>query len=217
MPLKPKHILGLKVVIHIAQLFSFTWLVFAVINGHLGADPVQPIIHFTGKAALNTLLITLLISPVAKKFKQGQLIRTRRLLGLYSFAWAAIHLTAFAWLDLALEWALLGSEIIKRPYLVLGAVVWVILFLLAVTSTQAIQRRMGKKWQQLHNWVYVAAILAPIHYYWSVKSEILEPSIYIGFALILLWVRKDKIQRWLHFKAPNKTSPPNRHSKRKTS
>lgn len=217
MPLKPKHILGLKVVIHIAQLFSLTWLVFAVINGHLGADPVQPIIHFTGKAALNTLLITLLISPVAKKFKQGQLIRTRRLLGLYSFAWAAIHLTAFAWLDLALEWALLGSEIIKRPYLVLGAVVWVILFLLAVTSTQAIQRRMGKKWQQLHNWVYVAAILAPIHYYWSVKSEILEPSIYIGFSLILLWVRKDKIQRWLHFKAPNKTSPPNHHSKRKTS
>lgn len=217
MSLKPKHILGLKVVIHIGQLFSFTWLVFAVINGHLGADPVQPIIHFTGKAALNTLLITLLVSPVAKRFKQGQLIRTRRLLGLYSFAWAVIHLTAFAWLDLALEWQLIGSEIVKRPYLVLGAIVWVILLLLAITSTQAIQRRMGRKWQQLHNWVYIAAILAPIHYYWSVKSEILEPGIYIGCALILLWIRKDKIQRWINMSTANKSSPPNTRSKHKTS
>lgn len=198
MPLKPKHIIGLKVFIHLAQIFSFTWLVFAVINGHLGADPVQPIIHFTGKAALNTLLITLLISPVARKFKQGQLIRARRLLGVYSFAWAVIHLTAFAWLDLALQWQLIGSEIIKRPYLVLGAMIWIILLLLTITSTQAMQRKLGRKWQQLHNWVYLAAILTPIHYYWSVKSEIFEPSLYIAGALFLLWLRKEKIQRWLH-------------------
>lgn len=206
MSLKPKHIIGLKVIIHLAQIFSFTWLVFAVINGHLGADPVQPIIHFTGKAALNTLLITLLISPVAKKFKQGQLIRARRLLGVYSFAWAVIHLTTFAWLDLALQWQLIGSEIIKRPYLVLGAMIWVILLLLTMTSTQAMQRKMGKKWQQLHNWVYLAAILAPIHYYWSVKSEVLEPSFYIVGALLLLWLRKEKIQRWLHIQLPSKKS-----------
>ncbi|GLT14534.1 protein-methionine-sulfoxide reductase heme-binding subunit MsrQ [Vibrio algivorus] len=206
MPLKPKHIIGLKVIIHLAQIFSLTWLVFAVINGHLGADPVQPIIHFTGKAAINTLMMTLLISPVAKKFKQGQLIRTRRLLGIYSFAWAVIHLTAFAWLDLALQWQLIGSEIIKRPYLVLGAVIWIILLLLTITSTQALQRKMGRKWQQLHNWVYIAAILAPIHYYWSVKSEILEPSLYIAGALFLLWLRKEKIQRWLHTLLPSKIS-----------
>lgn len=146
MPLKPKHIIGLKVFIHLTQIFSFTWLAFAVINGHLGADPVQPIIHFTGKAALNTLLITLLISPLAKKIKQGPLIRVRRLLGVYSFAWAVIHLTAFAWLDLALQWQLIGSEIIKRPYLVLGAVIWIILLLLTITSTQAVQRKMGSNY-----------------------------------------------------------------------
>ncbi|MCF7355007.1 protein-methionine-sulfoxide reductase heme-binding subunit MsrQ [Vibrio sp. CK2-1] len=213
MPLKPKHIIGLKVFIHLAQIFSFTWLVFAVINGHLGADPVQPIIHFTGKAALNTLLITLLISPLAKKFKQGQLIRARRLLGVYSFAWAVIHLTAFAWLDLALQWQLIGSEIIKRPYLVLGAVIWIILLLLTITSTQAMQRKMGRKWQQLHNWVYLAAILAPIHYYWSVKSEILEPSLYIGGALLLLWLRKEKVLRWLDTLLPSKASTAKKSSK----
>lgn len=197
MKLNPKHIIGLKVLIHLAQIFSFTWLVFAVINGHLGADPVQPIIHFTGKAALNTLLVTLLISPIAQKFKQGQLIRTRRLLGVYSFVWAAIHLTSYAWLDLSLEWQLIGSEIIKRPYLVVGAITWVILFLLTVTSMQRMQRRLGKQWQKLHNWVYIAALLAPIHYYWSVKSGVVEPIIYVIFALMLLLIRKDKIKRWV--------------------
>lgn len=197
MKLSPNHIIGLKVFIHLAQLFAFTWLLFAVLNGHLGADPVQPIIHFTGKAALNTLFLTLLISPIAQKLKQGQLIRTRRLLGVYSFVWAIIHLTSYSWLDLALEWQLIGSEIIKRPYLVIGATVWIILCLLTLTSTQRMQRRLGKKWQQLHNWVYLAAILAPIHYYWSVKSDIVEPAIYIMAALLLLLVRKDKIQRWI--------------------
>ncbi|RCS70926.1 protein-methionine-sulfoxide reductase heme-binding subunit MsrQ [Vibrio casei] len=197
MKLSPNHIIGLKVFIHLAQLFAFTWLLFAVLNGHLGADPVQPIIHFTGKAALNTLFLTLLISPIAQKLKQGQLIRTRRLLGVYSFVWAIIHLTSYSWLDLALEWQLIGSEIIKRPYLVIGATVWIILCLLTLTSTQRMQRRLGKKWQQLHNWVYLAAILAPIHYYWSVKSDIVEPTIYIMAALLLLLVRKDKIQRWI--------------------
>lgn len=198
MKLSPNHIIGLKVFIHLAQLFAFTWLLFAVLNGHLGADPVQPIIHFTGKAALNTLFLALLISPIAQKLKQeGQLIRTRRLLGVYSFVWAIIHLTSYSWLDLALEWQLIGSEIIKRPYLVIGATVWIILCLLTLTSTQRMQRRLGKKWQQLHNWVYLAAILAPIHYYWSVKSDIVEPTIYIMAALLLLLVRKDKIQRWI--------------------
>ncbi|WP_105902056.1 protein-methionine-sulfoxide reductase heme-binding subunit MsrQ [Vibrio gangliei] len=197
MNLKSNHVIGIKAIVHLVQLFSFIWLVFAVKNGHLGADPVQPILHFTGKAALNTLLITMLISPIVKQFKQGQLMRCRRLLGLYSFAWAACHFIAFAWFDLSLQWQLIGSEIIKRPYLVVGAIVWVILFLLALTSTQAIQRKMGRSWQQLHNWVYIALLLAPIHYFWSVKSEILEPSLYLVVALFLLTIRKDKIQRWL--------------------
>ncbi|MFV0575384.1 MAG: protein-methionine-sulfoxide reductase heme-binding subunit MsrQ [Vibrio sp.] len=201
MRLQPKHVFAIKALIHLIQLWSFVWLVFAVKNGYLGADPVQPIIHFTGKAALNTLFITLLISPVAQKFKQGQLIRIRRLLGIYAFVWAALHLTAFAWLDLGLEWQLIGSEIVKRPYLVVGAVTWIILFLLAITSTQAIQRKMGRKWQQLHNWVYAATLLAPIHFYWSVKSEVLEPSIYLTLAVALLFIRKQKVKRWLKLKS----------------
>ncbi len=200
MRLTPKHTIWIKVVIHTGHIFAFVWLFFAVSNGYLGSDPVEPIIHFTGKAAINSLLITLLITPLVQQFKLGALIRVRRLLGVYTFVWALLHLSSFAWLDLALEWQLLGSEIIKRPYLVIGAIVWIILFLLTLTSTQSMQRKLGKKWQQLHNWVYIAAILAPIHYYWSVKSGIVEPIIYLMISFILLYLRRQKIKRWLNIK-----------------
>lgn len=200
MTLTPKHTILIKIVIHLGHIFAFVWLFFAVTNGYLGADPVEPIIHFTGKAAINSLLITLLVTPIVQKLKLGALIRVRRLLGVYSFVWAFLHLSSFAWLDLALEWQLLGSEIIKRPYLVVGAIVWIILFLLTLTSTQSIQRKLGKKWQQLHNWVYIAAILAPIHYYWSVKSGVVEPIIYLVISFILLSLRRQKIKRWLNIK-----------------
>ncbi|MBD1573539.1 protein-methionine-sulfoxide reductase heme-binding subunit MsrQ [Vibrio sp. S17_S38] len=200
MTLTPKHTILIKIVIHLGHIFAFVWLFFAVTNGYLGADPVEPIIHFTGKAAINSLLITLLVTPIVQKLKLGALVRVRRLLGVYSFAWAFLHLSSFAWLDLALEWQLLGSEIIKRPYLVVGALVWIILFLLTLTSTQSMQRKLGKKWQQLHNWVYIAAILAPIHYYWSVKSGVVEPIIYLIISFILLSLRRQKIKRWLNIK-----------------
>lgn len=200
MTLTPKHTILIKIVIHLGHIFAFVWLFFAVTNGYLGADPVEPIIHFTGKAAINSLLITLLVTPIVQKLKLGALIRVRRLLGVYSFAWAFLHLSSFAWLDLALEWQLLGSEIVKRPYLVVGALVWIILFLLTLTSTQSMQRKLGKKWQQLHNWVYIAAILAPIHYYWSVKSGVVEPIIYLVISFILLSLRRQKIKRWLNIK-----------------
>lgn len=187
--LTPKHIIVLKVLIHLVSLGFLGLLIIAINIDNLAGDPVQGIIHYTGISTLNTLFITLLVSPLARWTKQGLLVRVRRLLGLYSFFWAVLHLVAFAVLDLGLDWSLLASEIVKRPYLTVGAVVWVILFLLAVTSTQSIQRKMGPKWQKLHNWVYLAAILAPIHFYWSVKSEVAEPAIYILIATGLLLVR----------------------------
>lgn len=185
----PKAIIALKTLIHIVSLGFFALLVIAVSNNTLGGDPVQSIIHFTGISSLNTLLITLLVSPIARWTKQGLLMRVRRLLGLYSFFWALLHLIAFATLDLGLDVSLLASEIVKRPYLTVGAAVWIILFLLAVTSTHAMQRKMGAKWQKLHNWVYLATILAVVHFYWSVKSEVAEPIIYIVIASGILLMR----------------------------
>lgn len=195
--LSPRQITTLKVVIHLTSLFFFALLILQTLSGQLGADPVQGLSHFTGKAALNTLFVTLLISPLAQWWKQASLVKVRRLLGLYSFFWAVLHLLVYVLLDLNLDWALLASEIAERPYLTVGAVCWLILFALAVTSTQSMQRRLGKRWQQLHYWVYLAVLLAPVHYFWSVKSGVVEPLLYIAGAIMLLSFRKKTFKRWI--------------------
>ena len=170
MRLTAKHITGLKVCLHLAGFLPFVWLFWAVNHGGLSADPVKDIQHFTGRTALKFLLATLLVSPLARYAKQPLLIRTRRLLGLWCFAWATLHLTSYALLELGIHnLALLGRELITRPYLMLGIASWGILFALTLTSTQSAQRKLGKNWQYLHNFVYLVAILAPIHYLWSVK------------------------------------------------
>ncbi|MGF1792853.1 protein-methionine-sulfoxide reductase heme-binding subunit MsrQ [Photobacterium profundum] len=197
MKISPRHIFWLKVIIHIVSLGFLLLLVGQTLTGNLGADPIQGISHFTGKAALNTLMITLLLSPLARYFKQGALVRVRRLVGMYSFFWAALHLSGYLILDLGLDWRLLASEIISRPYLSLGAISWIILASLAITSTQGMQRRLGRRWQKLHNWVYLALLLAPIHYYWSVKSGIVEPGLYILMAITLLSFRWKTFKKWL--------------------
>ena len=141
------------------------------------------------------MLATLLITPLARYAKQPLLIRTRRLLGLWCFAWATLHLTSYALLELGVNnLALLGKELITRPYLTLGIISWVILLALAFTSTQAMQRKLGKHWQQLHNFVYLVAILASIHYLWSVKIISPQPLIYAGLAVLLLALRYKKLR-----------------------
>lgn len=192
-----KSIWLIKLVLHLCSLIPLAWLIIATVNGHLGADPVEQITHFTGKGILHTLFASLLITPLARWFKLGFLYHFRRLLGLYSFFWATLHMMAYFWFDLAWEFNLIIGEITSRNYLVLGMFCWILLLFLSLTSTKAIRSRLGTAWQKLHNWVYVAAIIGPIHYYWSVKSAVLEPSVYILLALMLLIARKDKIRRWL--------------------
>ncbi|WP_419555627.1 protein-methionine-sulfoxide reductase heme-binding subunit MsrQ [Shewanella eurypsychrophilus] len=189
MRLTSKHLFWLKVIIHLVALWPIGYLVISVMAGDAGGDPVQYIIHYTGVGALNTLVILLMISPLARRLKQGILIQTRRLIGLYVFAYASLHILAFISLDLLFEWSLLFQEILKRPYILVGAVAYLILIALSITSLKVIRKKMGRRWQQLHNWVYLVAALVPIHFYWSVKSEIIEPSIYILIVIGLLSLR----------------------------
>lgn len=197
MRITPKQITIIKSMVHIFSLIFMIYFVLLTLQGGFGADPVKGMEHFTGKAALNMLLLTLLVSPLAKGFRQGLLMKLRRMLGLYSFFWATLHFAIYISLDLGFDFSLLGEEIFKRPYLTIGAVCWVILLLLAATSFQKIQRKMGKTWQTLHYWIYLALILAPIHYYWSVKSGLIEPSLYLVVAVLLLIWRKDFFMRLL--------------------
>lgn len=192
-----KQITGLKVILHLAALLPLVYLIFAAMQGGLSADPAKDIQHFTGRMALKLLLGTLLVSPLARYGRQPLLIRTRRLLGVWTFVWASLHLLSYYLLELGADnLRLLGSELISRPYLTLGIISWFILLALAVTSFQRAQRRLGKRWQILHNAVYLVAILVPVHYIWSVKILSPQPLIYALLAAILLAWRYKKFLKW---------------------
>jgi methionine sulfoxide reductase heme-binding subunit len=198
-------ILAAKTLIHLASLYTFLYLWLLVEQNALGADPVKEMIHFLGKTALNYLLITLLISPLARRFKQPLLIQLRRVLGLYCFFWASLHLLVFIWLELNWQVMFFAEEVVKRPYMTLGALTWVILLALSITSINAIRKRMKSAWLTLHRFIYWAVLLATVHYYWSVKSELIEPTIYFVLCFVLLAERKDYfksfLRRWIKKKS----------------
>jgi len=196
-----KMITLLKTIIHLLAGGTFIYLYLLIDSGALGGDPVKDIIHFTGKSSINLLIATLLITPLAKIAKYSPLNRVRRLLGIYCFVWATSHFASFAILDLVLDLSLLSEELVKRPYLVLGFSSWLILLAMAVTSTRAMMIRLKSRWKLLHQLVYIVAIMIPIHYLWSTKSEWIEPSIYIAvFAVLLLLRRKQIAQIVYQFK-----------------
>jgi len=187
-------VLLLKVVIHLAAFLPLLNLYYLAFNDQLGADPVQEVIHFTGIGAFNLLLVTLTVSPIAKRFKQGYLLQVRRLLGLYTFSYAFMHLLNFLVFDLQLAWSLFFNEVVKRPYITIGMIAFVLLTALAITSLDRIKRKMGKSWQNLHNYSYFIAILVSVHFYWSVKSEIISPLFYMVLTVALLAFRYKKIK-----------------------
>lgn len=190
-----KKVLLFKTFVHVSALWIVVELYYNAINDLLGSDPVKEVIHSTGIGGLNLLLITLLVSPLAKKFKLGWLMRSRRLLGLYAFLYASLHLISYAAFELQWDLSLLASEIIERPYITVGMVVFSLLVMLAVTSPDYFKRKLGKTWQKLHNYNYLIVVLACTHFYWSVKSDVLQPFIYFLLAFVLFYFRKDKLVR----------------------
>ncbi|QTF10311.1 protein-methionine-sulfoxide reductase heme-binding subunit MsrQ [Brenneria izadpanahii] len=197
MRLTPQHLKRLKIILHLAAFLPLPWLILAVDQGWLSADPAKDIQHFTGRMALKLLLATLLIAPLARYGGQPLLIRCRRLIGLWCFAWATLHLASYALFELGLNHlALLGEELLARPYLTLGIASWLILLALALTSPRIVMRKLGSRWQKLHNFIYLVAILAPIHYLWSVKIISPQPILYALLALVLLLLRYKKFRQW---------------------
>lgn len=213
--LRPPHLIGLKVAIHLAVALPLLITLYQGLYNPLDADPVKTLLHYTGMGGLNLLLITLAIAPLAHYLRQPLLMQSRRLIGLYCFFYALCHLLTFILFELQFEWGLLLSEIIKRPYISVGFVALLILTLLALTSTHRLRRKMGQYWQQLHNLIYLAAILVALHFLWSVKSDIVEPMLYWLALLLLLSYRKGKIQRWLHFLAAILTAPLSNRGKKR--
>lgn len=181
---------------HLSALLPLIYLYTAAFSDQLGADPVEAVIHFTGIGAFNLLLITLSISPIAKTFKIGYLLQTRRLLGLYVFVYALLHLINFLAFEVQFDLPLFFSEILERPYITVGLFAFLLLVALSITSINAIKRKMGSNWQKLHNLNYLIVLLVAIHFYWSVKSDVIEPTIYWLITLFILRFRMRKFKGW---------------------
>jgi methionine sulfoxide reductase heme-binding subunit len=181
-----------KPLVFAAALAPLVWLAcgaFGWFGASLGADPVKKLEHECGKTALNLLLLTLAVTPVKNLLGQPQLLRLRRMLGLFAFFYVVVHFTIYVVLDLELNWRTLGTDIAKRPYITIGFAALLLLIPLAVTSTNGMMRRLGRRWTKLHRLVYVIAILGVWHFYWQVKRDVREPLIYAGILAVLLGYR----------------------------
>lgn len=198
----------LKAAAHLAALAPLAvlaWEFWRVFSGAdldaLGADPVAEIEHRTGLWALRLLLLTLAVTPLRQLTGLAVLLRFRRMLGLYAFLYASLHLGAYLALDLRGYWTQVFEEIVKRPYITVGFLAWLLLVPLALTSTRGWMRRLGRRWGQLHRLVYAVGVLAVLHFWWLVKSDIREPLLYAALlALLLGW------RLWRRLFSPRRTT-----------
>lgn len=183
-----------KIALFLIALLPAAILVWQTFFGDLGPDPVAHIVHETGGWTLRFLLITLAVTPLRKLSGWNVLIRFRRMLGLFAFFYATLHFSSYLLLDLGAYWAQLLTDIVKRPYITVGFTAWLLLVPLAITSTNAMMRRLGKRWQTLHRLSYVIAALGVLHFVWLVKADLTEPLIYAGILAVLLLARWFKLK-----------------------
>lgn len=179
-----------KAAVHAAALLPFALLAHDVWRDALGADPVAEITHRSGDWTLRLLLAALAVTPLRRLSGWNVLARFRRLVGLYAFFYACVHLATYVVLDLGGYWPQVLEDVVKRPYITVGFAAWLCLLALAATSTQWSMRKLGRRWTQLHRLAYVAGILGVVHFLWLVKSDLREPSWYaaiLGLLLLLRW------------------------------
>jgi sulfoxide reductase heme-binding subunit YedZ len=155
----------------------------------LGANPIARITHQTGLWALTLLLVTLAITPVRRITGQLWLIQYRRMLGLFAFFYAVLHMLTYVWLDQFFDFHAMLKDVVKRPFITMGSAAFLMLVPLALTSTKGAIRRLGRRWQQLHRLVYFSAVAGVIHFVWLVKKDIRQPMLYAYALSVLLGYR----------------------------
>jgi len=176
-------------VVYLVGIVPAIWWFWLGATDRLGADPMRELEHALGLWALRFLILTLAITPL-RQLAGVNLLRYRRALGLSAFYYALMHLTTYLVLDQGLDFHAIGADILKRPYITIGMTCFIVLLPLGLTSNNlAIRRLGGKMWQGLHRFVYLAAILAVLHFLMSVKSWSIEPATYALIVAILLAYR----------------------------
>ncbi|MBN8779411.1 MULTISPECIES: sulfite oxidase heme-binding subunit YedZ [unclassified Thiobacillus] len=167
-------------------------------GGGLGANPIEFITHSTGTWTLVGLLVTLSVTPLRRLTGRADLIRYRRMLGLFAFFYAILHFVTYLWLDQFFDFASIAKDIVKRPFITVGFAAFVLLIPLAVTSTRVMMRRLGRRWQPLHRLVYLIALLGVIHYVWLVKKDLTQPLMFGAVLVLLLAMRLPWSRNALH-------------------
>lgn len=170
-------------------LAPLVWLLYRGYTGDLTADPVKYITHFTGKTVLVILFVTLAVTPVRRLTRWNRIVQYRRLVGLFAFFYAVVHLLIYFAFDRGFVFAELGEDIVKRPYITVGFTAWMILLMLAVTSPTAMVRRLGRRWKTIHRFIYLAAALGVLHFAWAQKKDLRPVVPYAAVLGVLFAVR----------------------------
>lgn len=179
----------LRRVVFAAALVPAAALAYGALINDLTANPIDYITDTTGLTALSLLMITLTVTPLRRLTGRHEIIRLRRMLGLFAFFYACLHVSTWFVLDWFFDVASMASDVVKRPFIILGMTTFLLLLPLAVTSTAGMIRRLGKRWQQLHRLVYVAAVTATVHFWWVVKADFMEPRLFALALSVLLGFR----------------------------
>ncbi|UCE30427.1 MAG: sulfoxide reductase heme-binding subunit YedZ [Burkholderiales bacterium] len=181
----------IKALVFVLALLPLATLAQGVIADTLGANPVEAVTHSTGEWSLIMLCLTLAVTPLRRLSGANWLLRMRRMLGLFAFFYAVLHLATYVWLDQWFDWGAMLRDVLKRPFITVGFGALLLMLPLAVTSTQAMIRRLGRRWQALHRLVYAVAVLAVLHFVWmkAGKNDFVEPARYALIVAALLGAR----------------------------
>lgn len=178
-----------KVLVFVACLTPFAWLVTRALTGRLGINPVEDLELTTGIWALRFLVFTLLVTPMRRLTGWNRVIQYRRMLGLFTFFYASLHVATYVGVDQFFALRFIVKDVVKRPFITMGFTAFVLMVPLALTSTKGWIRRLGRRWQMLHRLIYISAVCAAIHYLWKVKVMIGSPVYYAVAIGVLLAFR----------------------------
>ena len=187
---KPKQLTAIKVLVFLLALAPFLRMAYAVATGQ-PVDPVAYLTHASGDWALYLLCTTLAVTPLRRLSGWNWLVRLRRMLGLFAFFYALMHFLTFFWFDHGFDVAAMWKDVVKRPFITVGFIAFVLLIPLAATSTKGMIRRLGRNWTRLHLLIYPIAVLAILHYWWmkAGKNDLEQPLIWGAVVALLLGLR----------------------------
>jgi methionine sulfoxide reductase heme-binding subunit len=185
----PSRAKATRAAVFLLCLLPLAYIAWKFFHDKLGANPIRELEIETGLWTLRLLAVTLSISPARRAFGWNWIQKYRRMLGLFTFFYATVHLSMWAGVDWFFAWGDMWQEIVKHKYILIGMLTWLIMVPLAITSTRGWVRRLGKRWTQLHRLVYAAAITGTVHYLWAVKKDTFFPLVYLAVFVLLLAYR----------------------------